>query len=153
MFDRKMKTFVVDSNYHQFYVADVELEPDAPTEWTDDDVEKHHLTARNIAALSPVNDIVARITSCGPEDTLPDFPDKPDFEVLTEIEIPSGKVGIYGWPFELQDQYSIAPGKCEILFRSFATDRVEQDGDYYLVQVKPKKVEPVRPANAAKLRG
>lgn len=110
-----MKTFVVDSNYHQLYVADMELEPDAPTEWTEEDVDKHHLTVKNIVALCPANDIDARITSCGPDDSLPSFPDKHDFEVITEIEVPSGKVGIYGWPFEIQDQYLIPPGSCKIL--------------------------------------
>jgi hypothetical protein len=133
-----MKEFIADSNYHQFYVADRELEPDAPEDWTDDDVEKHHLTERHIVALSPVGDIDVRINSCGPDDPLPSFPDPIDFEVRTQIEIPSGKVGIYGWPWELEDQYDVPPGVCEILFRGYATARADEGADYYVVKINPK---------------
>lgn len=132
-----MKKFIVDSNYHQFYVADRELEPDAPEEWTDEDVNNHHLTARYIVALSPVGDMDARIFSYGPDEPLPDFPDPIDFEVRTQIEVPSGKVGVFGWPWEIEDQYDIAPGFCDILFRAYATARVDDDADYYLVKITP----------------
>jgi len=132
-----MKTFIADSNYHQFYVADRDLEQDAPEEWTDEGVNNHHLTARHIAALSPVGDIDARIISCGPCDPIPDFPDSADFEVRTQIEVPSGKVGIYGWPWELEDHYDIPPGICDILFRGYATARTEEKADYYLVKINP----------------
>jgi len=140
-----MKKFIINSSFHQFYIADRELEPDAPTEWTDADAANHHLTAKHIAALSPISDIEARIISCGPGDSLPEFPDPIDFEVRTEIEVPSGKLGIYGWPWELEDQYDIAPGTCEILFRAYATGQVEQGGDYYLVKIEPKKGEQKAP--------
>jgi hypothetical protein len=102
-----MKQFLADSNYHQFYVADRALEPDAPTEWTDQDVAARHLTLENIAALCPGSDIDARITSCGPNDPEPSFPDSPDFELTTHIRVPSRRVGIYGWPWELEDEYEI----------------------------------------------
>ena len=132
-----MKQFVVDSNYHQFYVADLVLEPDAPDDWTEDDVSKHHLTRKHIAALSPIADGDARVTSCGPDDTIPEFPDAFDFEVATEIEVPSGEIGIFGWPWELEDRYRIQPGYCSILFRGYATDRAESEEDYYLVKISP----------------
>jgi hypothetical protein len=134
-----VKEFIADSNYHQFYVADMELEPDAPENWTADDVAKYHLTATHIVALSPVSDVDARIFSIGPDELPPDFPLQPDFEVRTQIEVPSGKVGIYGWPFELEDQYEIPPGTCEILFQGFATAKSDSGEDFYLVQVSPRK--------------
>ena len=134
-----MKQFVVDSNYHQFYVADLVLEPEAPVDWTDDDVAKHHLTEKHIAALCPVADIDARVISCGPDDSIPDFPDPFDFEVHTEIEVSSVEVGIFGWPWALEDHYRIQPGRCSILFRGYATERAENEEDYYLVKILPVK--------------
>ena len=134
-----MKQFLADSNYHQFYVADRELEPDAPTEWTDQDVAARHLTLENISALCPESDIDARITSCGPNDPEPAFPDSPDFELTTHIRVPSRRVGIYGWPWELEDEYEIASEDCEILFRGFAIDKKDEEADYYYVHVRPKK--------------
>ena len=140
-----MKRFTTDSNYHQFYVADRLLEPDAPTEWTDQNVREHHLTVENIAALQTDNDIDARIISCGPDDPIPEFPDRADFEVRTAIRTPSKKVGIYGWPWELEDEYDLNSDTCVILFRGYATDRTETDEDYYLVKVEAKNVEQSRP--------
>ncbi|QJE97377.1 hypothetical protein [Luteolibacter luteus] len=132
-----MKQFVVDSSYHQFYVADLVLKPDAPVNWTDDDVSKHHLTEKHIAALSPVADIAARVTSCGPDDPIPDFADSFDFEVCTEIEVPAVEVGVFGWPWGMEDRYRIQPGRCSILFRGYATERAEAEEDHYLVKILP----------------
>lgn len=132
-----MKQFVTDSNYHQFYVADRVLEPDAPTAWTEEHVLSHHLTEENIAALQTDNDIDARVICCGPDDPIPDFPDVADFEVRTKIHVPSKKVGIYGWPWELEDEYQIDSDMCEILFRGYAINQTDENGDYYLVKIAP----------------
>ena len=134
-----MKQFLTDSNFHQFYVADREMEPEAPTAWTDDDVAARHLTLVNIAALCPESDIDARVTSCGPGDPEPDFPDQPDFEVVTSIKTPSRRVGIYGWPWELEDEYDLETDDCAIVFRGFATEQKDDGKDYYYVRVGPKE--------------
>lgn len=81
-----MKEFIADSNYHQFYVADRILEPDAPTDWTDEHIKNHHFTEENISALQTENDIDARIICYGPKDEIPKFPDKIDFEVKNKLE-------------------------------------------------------------------
>lgn len=140
-----MKKFVVDSNYHQLYVADRILEPDAPTNWTQEHVKNHHLTELNISALQTENDLDARITGCGPEDAMPTLTDKVDFEVKTKIIVPSKKVGIYGWPWELEDQYDLKQEVCEILFRGYLTDKTETDQDYYLIKIS----EPATTAEGA----
>ena len=144
-----MKKFISDNTYHQFYVADREIEQDAPTEWTDDDVARRHLTSKYISALCPEGDIDATIFSCGPDDPFPHFPDNPDYEVMTHIETPSGKIGIYGWPWELEDQYDFPPGICDIHFQAFAVDKADEQGDYYLVKVSSRKVEPFAAPDAA----
>jgi len=135
-----MKTFLADSNYHQFYIADRVLESDAPTEWTDDDVAARHLTLDTIAALCPESDIDAKITSCGPDDTEPNFPHSADFEVVTSIKVPSKRVGVYGWPWELEDEYDLASDECEIIFRGYAIDQKDQEKDYYYVHLRAKKL-------------
>ena len=137
-----MKEFLADSNYHQFYVADRELEPDAPTEWSDDDVNNHHLTQDHISALCPESDIDAKIFSCGKDDPIPEFPDKPDYEVRTQIKVPSKKVGIYGWPWELEDQYDLDSEICHILFRGYKTELKDEEQDYYMVYISENPVEP-----------
>jgi hypothetical protein len=131
-----MKRFEVFSGYRQFYVADSGLNPKAPEVWTDIHVQQRHNTLKNITTLCPEGDITARIISCGPQDRIPILSDVADFEVNTSIEIETGKVGVYGWPWELQDEYVVESGTYNILFTGYATVQVEDEKDYYLVQMQ-----------------
>jgi len=131
-----MKRFQVFSGYRQFYVADSGLSPNAPEEWKDIHVQQRHNTLKNITALCPEGDITARIISCGPQDEMPLLYDVADFEVKTAIEIETGKVGVYGWPWELQDEYVVESGTYNILFTGYATAQVEDEKDYYVVQIQ-----------------
>lgn len=131
-----MKRFEVFSGYRQFYVADAGLNPDAPEEWTDEHCAQRHNTLPHIVALCPEGDISARIICCGPDDPYPDMPAPAEFEVLTKIDVPSGRIGIYGWPRELYDEYSVDPGNYTIRFRGYSLDKVESEGDYYGVEIR-----------------
>jgi hypothetical protein len=133
-----MKRIEVFSAYRQFYIADAGLDPDAPEDWTDAHVAQKHNTLRHITALCPEGDITARIVCCGPNDDYPEMPDSAEFEVQTEIEILTGKIGIYGWPRELADEYLVTPGVYSILFRGYALDKVESEADYYGVEIRQK---------------
>ena len=132
-----MKRFKIFSGYRQFYVADSGLNPPAPEVWTDTLI-KHHNTLKHIVALCPEGDISARITSCGPADLPPDLPDKMDFEIETSLEVPSGKIGIFGWPYELQDEYEVEPGVYAIYFRGYATEKTDLEEDFYVVLIRRK---------------
>lgn len=131
---KSMKPYVITSQYRQFYVADAGLRPLAPEDWDDGHVQARHNTLENIAALCPEGDITARIyISLGlTEDGL--FKDE-DFLVETCITVPSGRVGIYEWPFETLEEHAIAPGLCRIRFRGYKTDLTESEDDYYLVEI------------------
>lgn len=135
-----MKTYEVDSTYRQVYVADLELEPPAPEDWTEEHVRLRYYALDYIVALSLVSEIVARITSHGPQDTVVETDDRADFDIETQIDIPSGKIGVYGWPWELQDSYTMAPGKATIRFRGFRTSNADNGLDYYIIEIK--KAEP-----------
>ena len=131
-----MREFQVSSGYRQFYVADAGLEPEAPEDWNDAHIQQRHNTLKNITALCPVGDITARVISCGPDDELPPISDSPDFEVQTSIEIETGKIGVYGWPWEIQDEYIVENGKYSVLFCGYLTAQTEENRDFYLVKVK-----------------
>ena len=131
-----MKRYEVYCEYRQFYVADGRLEPEAPVDWTDVHIQQRHNTLEHITALCPVGDVTARVISCGPSDARPQIEDKVDFEVLTTIEVSSGKVGVYGYPWELMDSYDISPGQCRVRFTGYRTSEVESEDDYYLVEIE-----------------
>jgi hypothetical protein len=133
-----MKRFKVFSGYQQLYVMDAELYPPAPEEWTDEHVAQRHNTLRHITALCTEGDISARVVSCGPDDDYPAMPDRAEFEVRTEIEVVSGRIGVYGWPDELNDEYAVLPGIYTIVFRGYALDKVDSEEDYYGLEIRKK---------------
>jgi hypothetical protein len=137
-----MKRFEVSTAYRQFYAADVDLDPDAPEDWTDAHVAQRHNTLQHIAALCPEGDITARIVSCGPEDDYPVMPDPVEFEVQTEIDVASGRLGVFGWPRELEDEYLVEPGLYSIRFRGYALDKIASMQDYYGVEIRKKAIQP-----------
>lgn len=131
----RMKRYEVYAGYHQFYVADAVIEPNAPEDWNDTHVQQRHNTLKHITALCVEGDITARIISCGPHEPRPLIEDAADFEVLTCIDVPSGKIGAYGWPWEQKDIYDVTPGKCRIRFTGYRTERAADEEDYYLVEL------------------
>ena len=133
-----MKSFEVYSGYRQFYVADAGIDPDAPEDWTDEHIAQRHNTLRNITALCPEGDITARIIACGPDDGAPPLQHPSEFEVETVIEVPTGKIGVYGWPRELFDEYTVEPGTYSIFFTGHALDRVDDEEDYYVVRIRKR---------------
>lgn len=133
-----MKRFEVYSGYQQFYVGDAGLNPDAPEDWTDVHVAQRHNTLRHIVALCTEGDITARIISCGPDDVLPDLANNPEFEVHTEIEVTTGRIGVFGWPSEMKDEYVVNPGMYSIIFCGYALDKVDNEDDYYTVEIRRK---------------
>lgn len=131
-----MHRFEVFSGYRQFYVADIDLSPPAPEDWTDEHVKQRHNTLRNITALCPEGDITARIISCGLGEIVSEESNAPDFEVRTRIEVPSGKIGVFGWPWKLQDSYDVAPGSYDVVFKGYQINKVEEQEDYYVVRIE-----------------
>ncbi len=130
-----MKTHTVDSTYRQFYVADVALDPDAPEEWSDEHVSQRFNAIKNIVALCPEGDITARVICIPPNEEYKNS-SVPDFVVNTQIEIESGRLGVFGWPREILEEYSVTPGVYAIRFTGYNLAGVEIEGDYYVVECK-----------------
>ena len=130
-----MTPHTVDSSYKQFYVADIGLDPDAPEEWTDVHIEQRFNAQKNIVALCPEGDISARIISVPPGQKYEGVV-VPEFKVSTEIIIESGKLGVFGFPWELLEEYEVQPGKYKINFSGFLLEKVNEEADYYVVEVE-----------------
>jgi hypothetical protein len=47
------RSYTIFADYHQFYLWDKEIAPDAPTDYTDADVEKRIKTAPNVVVIQP----------------------------------------------------------------------------------------------------
>ena len=129
-----MAKHIISTPYRQFYVADAVLEPEAPEVWSNQNVEERHNTQKHIVALCPDGDITARIYVTEPgEEYLSE--ESSEFQVNTEIEIPSGHMGIYGYPWELHEEFEVQPGTYTIQFKNYCLDKVETEGDYYSLEI------------------
>ena len=133
-----MKEFEVYSGYRQFYVADIDLNPGAPEEWTEQNILERHLPEENLAAFVPENDISAHIFAFGPGEVISDF-GPADFQVTTTILVPSRKVGVLGWPWELKDSYTLNEKTCHIRFSGYKTDLVGENQDFYTLEVSEEE--------------
>jgi hypothetical protein len=134
-----MHLHTIGSGYRQFYVSDAGLDPDAPEDWTDDHVAQRHNTLHHITALCPEGDITARLFIVGPGDESPEIEDTAEFEVVTRIEIQSGRLAISEWPRDMIREFWVSPGAYEIIFKGYRLKEVDSEKDYYGVFIKRKK--------------
>jgi hypothetical protein len=56
--------------------------------------------------------------------------------VNTKVEVESGKIGIFGWPRERLEEYSVHPGVYIIRFTGYNLAAIDTEGDYYVVEVE-----------------
>ena len=130
---RMTRIHTISSAYRQFYVADVELDPDAPEEWSDEDVDKRFNALEHIVALCPEGDLTARIV-CLPVGERYTTEEPPAFEVTTQVSIESGRMAVFEWPRQAIQEYAVEPGVYAIRFRGYDLDKVAEEKDYYVVE-------------------
>jgi len=44
-------------------------------------------------------------------------------------------MGIYGYPWELLEEFEVQPGTYTIQFKGYCLDKVETEGDYYSLEI------------------
>jgi hypothetical protein len=131
-----MKQMELQISYNQFYIADSILEPLAPEEWTDEDVQNHHKTLDHIAALKTESDgsISLSIYRINEEINFKDI--KVLFDVQTRIIVPNMKIGIYQWPFEIVTSISLPNKNCNIRYIGFRNNGSNANEIKYAVSIK-----------------
>ncbi len=113
----------------QFYVADIDIDPLAPEDWTENDIQRHYAQCPGIVALSPMNDMVAKVNVHWFEVVPDGF--KADFIAHAELKVTGKRIGIMGWPWEEVEVRDVTPGEYKLIFSGHDIDLVEDDGDYY----------------------
>lgn len=129
-----MNQYEIDSTYRQFYVADAGLEQDAPDEWTDEHLAQHFNTLENIAALVTEGGTSARI-SCYALGESSSISEAPNFEISTEIEVPTGIIGVYEWPWEKLEEHRVPPGRYRLKYSGYNLSESEHERDFYALEI------------------
>ena len=129
-----MNKYDIDSTYRQFYVADASIEEDAPDDWTDKHIKQHYYAKENIVALVTEGDITARLFCFSPKEQNT-IHEKSGFSIETKINVPSGRLGIYEWPWEKLEEHAIPSGETTIRFKGFNLENANSEKDYYSIEV------------------
>ena len=129
-----MNSYEIDSTYRQFYVADASLEQHAPDCWTVDHIAQHYNALENIAALVTNGVKTARITCYAPGEKA-SISEPPNFEALTEIDVPTGIIGIYEWPWKKLEEHRGLPGRYTLKYSGYNLSASEHEKDFYALEI------------------
>jgi len=141
------KTYSIFADYHQFYLWDKKVEPDAPTDYTDEDVEKRIKTAPNVVVIQPERnmDVPVELEILQSEPVL----DTEQWDHIAEasLELPSGLLEIHECTGGSIDQIKLAPGSYRVRAYFGNLNELSEDGldgnDHYRLEVWPAPFKPV----------
>jgi len=89
------RSFEVFADYHQFYLWDEEIAPEAPIDWSDDDVAHRLKAAPNVVVVCPVRNMTVPV-EVELHDTEPTYNiDAWDHIAECSLDLPSGKLQIH----------------------------------------------------------
>ncbi len=100
----------VFADYHQFYVQDGGINPPAPTDWTDGDVERRAKAADNIVVICPLRNatvpVILDVYSHEPALVLADC----DHAVRCSIDLPTGELQVHESTGTEVLRHTVTPG-------------------------------------------
>jgi hypothetical protein len=107
--------FEVDADFHQFYVQDGGIFPDAPTDWTDDDVQRRVKAIDHVVVICPLRNmtvpVVLELHDCEPAFNPSDY----DHVVLCSLDLPTGELQVHECTGGEVLRQSVAPGRYAVL--------------------------------------
>jgi hypothetical protein len=110
MLARMKHSYTIFADYHQFYLWDKKVEPDAPTNYTDEDVQKRIKAAPNVVVIQPERNMDVPVE-------VEVFESAPPLELVAwdhvaeaSLELPSGVLEIHECTGGSIDEIQLAPG-------------------------------------------
>lgn len=141
------RSYTVFADYHQFYILDKEVEPDAPTDYTDEDVKRRIKASPHVVVIQPVRNMDVPVE-------LEVFEQMPPLELASwdhvaeaSLELLSGTLEIHECTRVSIDQIQLPPGSYRIraLYGNLAD--LSEDGvdgnDHYRLEIWPAPSAPV----------
>lgn len=103
-------SYTIFADYYQFYLWDKETDPEAPTDYTDEDVARRVKTGPNVVVIQPIRnmDVPVEIQI---HETNPGF-NVDDWDHVAEcsLNLPSGHLELHECTGGAIAEFSIAPG-------------------------------------------
>jgi hypothetical protein len=141
-------TFELFADYHQFYVWDAGAKPQAPEDYTEEDVRRLVKVAPNVVVIQPVRNMTVSVELALCVDD-PGF-DETRWDHVAEcaLELPTGKLQVHECTGGPVLDLNVAPGSYRLraLFSGLGT--LSEDGlegeDYYALVLWPGSNIPLR---------
>jgi hypothetical protein len=126
------------ADYHQFYVQDGGVEPDAPTDWTDTDIGHRVKVEENVVVVCPLRNmsvpVVVEVTDSEPPFTFEGL----DHIVSCSLRLPTGCLQVHECTGGERLRLSIAAGTYRMLIffsglNSISASGLEGNDQYRVV--------------------
>jgi hypothetical protein len=142
------KAYRIFADYRQFYLWDKQVCPDAPTDYTDDDIARRMKAAPNVVVIQPERNMEVPVeleVLEGPPDA--EF-DGWDHVAEASLDLPSGQLEIHESTGGAIDQIVLEPGTYRVRAYFGALTDLSDDGlegnDRYKIVMWPATFSPVR---------
>ena len=131
----------VFADYHQFYLWDPSTDPEAPTDFSDQDTRCMVKLAPHVVVVQPLRNmdvlVIVRLENADPGFEAADF----DQIVECMIEVPGGQLQVHECTGEPVLDLEVAPGCYQVRVLCAGLDTLSADGldgnDSYTIQVWP----------------
>jgi hypothetical protein len=138
----------VFADYFQFYLWDKVAAPDAPTEWTDQDVATHLKADKHVVVVCPARNmkvaVVLEVHAAEPAYN----PANWDHIAECSLELPSGQLELHECTGGSRANLPLAPGTYRVRAFLGSLDSLSPDGlrgdDHYRVVLWPAPFGPVK---------
>jgi hypothetical protein len=129
------------ADYHQFYLWDQQVAPEAPTDWTDADVARRLKAAPHVVVVSPVRNMTVPVEVEVHGSEPPFCADAWDHIAECSLDLPSGQLQIHECTGGAVASFTVPPGTYRVRAFYGALGSVGADGlegkDHYLVVLWP----------------
>ena len=142
------QSFELFADYFQFYLWDEERAPEAPTDYTDEDVARRLKAAPHVVVVQPVRNMTVPVTVEIHEEEPPFAVEAWDHIAECSLDLPSGKLQVYECTGGSAAQFAVAPGSYRLRAFYGALGSLDASGlegdDYYTVVLWPAPMAGVR---------
>lgn len=131
----------VFADYHQFYVQDGGINPPAPEEWTDEDIENRSKTAANVVVVCPLRNMTVPVELVVHDSEPPADSLTPDHAVECSLALPTGHLQLHECTGGPVLNLQVAPGtyRVRLIYRGLAS--ISKSGlegnDFYKIELWP----------------
>ncbi len=142
------KQYEIFADYFQFYLWDREMEPQAPTDYSDDDTRRRIKTGPNVVVIQPARNmdvpVEMEILDAAPPDDLNEW----DHVAEASLELPSGKLQVHECTTGPVDDLDVEPGTYRVRAYFGRLGELSADGldgnDHYRIVLWRAPFEAIR---------